>query len=547
MFQERPHLNAFTPVQPVASPKNKYVILGQFSAHSCAPPFARQMAAQLVEGGNVVVTTSIAPSPARVPLRFRTRRLWKKTLSSANRMTSAPFTAIIYPAGLGFDAIHKPRWRSRRMEEWRRFKLAVTIALRAKECFLVLDFTRTRQAPLWFSLLLGLTLRVLPPRTTRILWAKDSSLELIKRLTGCATPPLPVTKNIVHIRGITQGQSGLALNARMSVDAFALADIPTNMGKNPASRRLERPVILHHINADQIPRQVHATDSSVKIGFLLWELETLPKSHLQAGKLLDEVWVPSSYVQKIYQRAYDCNVINIGKGLMLPEVRAMDLRAYGIGSEHHVVLMCFDPHSSVERKNPLAAVRAFLAAFPDDPNARMIVKMTPIEPSHWGDPNGQMATIRSLARKDSRIMIYNRMLPFTTFLSLIKRADCVVSSHRAEGFGYIPAYAHWYARPVIATDYSGTTDICTEKTSHLVDYKLIRARPGETIASLENAYWADINVETLANTLRYVRANPDKAHTKALCGQKLLRTQYTPAKQAQRYLDRFIALGLIEN
>jgi len=238
-------------------------------------------------------------------------------------------------------------------------------------------------------------------------------------------------------------------------------------------------------------------------------------------------------------------VVNIGKGFSLPKLQASNMARYGITAGHYVVLMCFDSHSSVERKNPLAAVRAFLAAFPNMATARLIIKTTPIDPLHWGDPNGQMRQIRAIARRDPRVIVDERMLPFNDLLALIKRADCVVSPHRAEGFGYIPAYALWYARPVIVTDYSGTQEICSHDTAYPVPYKLVRTGIAETITPLKNAQWAEISVEALANTMREVRGNPLETQIKALRGQKLLHTRFTPQMQAKRYLDRLNALGVV--
>ena len=533
--------------QPDIGVRNRYVILGRFTPTDHVPPSARQLAARLVKNGDIVVTTANAPSPALVPLRFRSRRLWAETRAEVERITKTPFIAIIYPAGLGFDAIDKPRWRNRRMEEWRRLKLVLTLATRAESCILLPDLNAS-PTPRRATLLLAAIICLLAPRTSRILWATDATQGLVKTLTGKLAPFAPIKpapENIVHIRGITDSQSGLARNTLMSADAFALADIPTSMSDNLATRRLNRPLTLHHVNANHIPHQMRKPDKSLHIGFLLWELETLPRSHLQAGKMLGEVWVPSRYVQKIYDKVYDCPVVNVGKGFFLPELQASNMAEYGINAGHHVILMCFDAHSSVERKNPLAAVLAFLTAFPNMANARLIIKTTPVDPQHWGDPNGQMRQIRAIARRDPRVIVDERMLPFNDLLALIKRADCVVSPHRAEGFGYIPAYALWYARPVIVTDYSGTQEICDKDTAYPVPYKLVNTRIGETIAPLKNAQWAEINAEALVNAMREVQENPLKAQIKALRGQRLLHTKFTPQMQAKRYLDRLNALGVV--
>jgi len=526
---------------PVAGVREKYVILGLFASGGQGQPPARQLAARLAKENNIVVTAAIAPSPALVPLRFRSRRLWRETKAAVDQTIETPFTAIIYSAGLGFEAIDKPRWCNRRMEEWRRIKLTLTIANRAKECVLLPD----PKTPRWVFVLITTLVCIANWRRAGNFRASEATQDLLKRrVAGCTSMP-PGRDNIVRICGITDGESGLARNALMSAKAFALAGIPTSMTDHVTTRRLKRPLTLHHANADQIPHQMRAPDKSLHIGFLLWELETLPASHLQAGNMLDEVWVPSRYVQKIYEKTYNCPVVNIGKGFSLPDVRASNMVDYNIEANHHVLLMCFDTHSSVERKNPLAAVHAFLAAFPTDLNVRLIIKTTPIDQSHWGDPNGQMHKIRAIAHRDPRVIMDGRMLPFYDLLALIKRADCIVSSHRAEGFGYIPAYALWYARPVIVTDYSGTRDFCNDDTAYPVAYKMVNARIGETIAPLKNAQWAEIDVDALANAMREVRENPLKAQTKALHGQKLLKSKFSPQMQAKRYLDRLKALGVL--
>ncbi len=546
LFDKSLTLDTITAAAPGARPREKYVVVGRFTPNGHGPPPARELAARLSKSGNIVVTVANAPSPALVPLRFRSRRLWGETTAAIDQLTKTPFTAVMYPAGLGFDAIDKPRWQNRKMEQWRRIKLAAIIANRAKKCVFLPDVT-SRQTPLWASLLLVAVIRILARNNSRIYWGSRTSKHLVARLTVKRSLSPPARENIVEIRGITDDQSGLARNALMSAEAFALAGIPTSMSDRLATRHLKRPLTLHHVNADQIPHQMPKADSSLHIGFLLWELEVLPRSHLQAGKLMNEVWVPSRYVQKVYEKVYECPVVNVGKGFALPDLPASNMAEYGINASHHVILMCFDAHSSVERKNPLAAVRAFLAAFPNAPNVRLIIKTTPVDPSHWGDPNGQMHQIRTMGLRDPRVIVDERMLPFNDLLALIKRADCVVSPHRAEGFGYIPAYAMWYGRPVIVTDYSGTREICDANTAYPVPYKLVNARVGETITPLRNAQWAEIGVEALANAMCEVRSagEPVSGPNQSALRSKIAPYQIHPADAGKTIPRQAYCLGRV--
>ncbi|MCF6306150.1 MAG: hypothetical protein L3J33_12365 [Rhodobacteraceae bacterium] len=308
----------------------------------------------------------------------------------------------------------------------------------------------------------------------------------------------------------------------------------------------EMPVYLHHVNADQIPSQVFSNTQkdAFHIGFLLWELEKTPKSHDLANQYLDEIWTPSRFVQRIYQKAYNRPITMIGKGFDLPDVQPMDLTTYGFNPSDTVFLMCFDIHSSVARKNPLAAITAFQQAFPDKKDVRFILKTTPAPQQHWGDPEGQMQMIKRMAKWDPRIVIDQRMLPFNDLLGLIRGADCIVSPHRSEGFGYFPAYALKYAKPLIVTDYSGSQDFCTAETAFPVPCQMVKAKKSAIISPINGVYWAEINQTALINTLRRVYENMPAAHLRAQNGQALMQDYYSTDALAKRYRTRFDELGI---
>ena len=360
----------------------------------------------------------------------------------------------------------------------------------------------------------------------------------------------------LNLVGLAAPRTGLAQNLAMSRDALDMAGLPYRItrigigpgGAQPARKVLRmpvtRPAVLWHLNADRIPAELverFGERDACHIGFLLWELDRLPRAHRLALEMLDEIWVPSEFLRKTYATAFDGPVINVKKGIALPEPSV----ARRPDTAGPVFVTAFDIHSSAARKNPLVAVEAFREAFRPGREASLIIKSTPDPGTHWGDPEGQMARIRAIAGEDPRIRLIEEHLPFRDFLGLISGADALVSSHRAEGFGYVPAYALALGVPVIATDWSGTQDFLTPRTAFPVACEKVPVPEGHAILPTPGARWAEVDREALARAMREVADNPPAARARALRGRHLIATEYSMEAQAERYIARFRELGLV--
>ena len=380
--------------------------------------------------------------------------------------------------------------------------------------------------------------------------------------TAGASPPSSCPElRVVGLTGTGNG-SGLWANLGMSVAALESAGFdPVTRGHGVARRKpsapacpgraLAAPVRLLHLNADRIPEALLRTrcdggPSAVNIGFLLWEFETLPTAHRLALDMLDEAWCPTEFVASAYRATGRLPVHRVGKAVTLGQVEAAGRGAFGLPERDVVFLVAFDFHSSVERKNPLAAVRAFQRAFPHGTRGvSLVLKTTEVTRGHWGDPNGQWERILDIAWTDPRIRILDRRMALPRYFALLRAADCLVSPHRAEGFGYGPAQAMLLDRPSIVTDYSGTRDFCTSKTSFPVPAELVPVRQGEAIFPLENACWAAIDEAALAETMRRVAEDHKEAARRARAGRRLMERDYSIEAQAARYLQRLAELGVL--
>ncbi|KAB7615387.1 glycosyltransferase family 4 protein [Amylibacter sp. SFDW26] len=356
----------------------------------------------------------------------------------------------------------------------------------------------------------------------------------------------PVVPSSLSIYGLSNSPTGLGQNARMSAQCFQKLGLAPCMidveamkwQQNLASpNALTHPVHLHHLNADRVKPM---DQTAYNIGFLLWEFQALPKEHVTGISAMDEIWTPSKFVTDIYRKQTDNPVITMKKGIEpLAQIKS---RA---NPKKFTLLNAFDFHSSVERKNPLASAHGFQVAFPQKshPDCQLILKTTPTEPKHWGDPNDQIGKLREMSSLDPRIILIESFCSTSQFHQMIADASAVISTHRAEGFGYIPAYALLYNRPVITTGYGGVTDFCTPATATLLPTQLIPTASNHTILETKGASWADVSPDAVAEKMLWVYENQDAAAVKAQKGQLLMKTEYSMSAQADRYRKRLIDLG----
>jgi glycosyltransferase involved in cell wall biosynthesis len=373
------------------------------------------------------------------------------------------------------------------------------------------------------------------------------------------TNPTPQAEVI----GFPNQHTGLARNMNMSLQAFDniklfhktrnLEDsFKLNETKAIGALKPKGNFVLHHVNAERVPANIMTPQFAYRkdiyhIGFYLWETSKLPDVHKLGTAMVNEVWAPTNFVADLYRNAGANHVTMVGKALHELPYLASLAKITRPDANLFTFFCAFDFHSSVERKNPMATVNAFQRAFPPgkNPDVRLVIKSTPSVTNHWGDPNAQMAQIRAAAHVDPRITLIEKMLPLEYLFRLMARADCVVSSHRGEGFGYMPAYALGLQKPTIVTNWGGVTDFCYDDTSFPVDAPLVIVPNGQSIYNAKGAKWADISPNDLAQTMLDVFENPKAAQQRATRGQALVQQKYSPKILAQTYKNRLTELGLI--
>ena len=203
---------------------------------------------------------------------------------------------------------------------------------------------------------------------------------------------------------------------------------------------------LLNMNPEYVPECLLLNAARVRprdyiIGQFYWELSNTSLIHETGLSLVDEIWVASSYLADVFSQNTNKPVINMGQAVPEPPPSNLGRAHFGLSEKDYLFLLNFDAGSCIERKNPLAAVRAFRRAFPKgSERAGLIIKTRHADQVKGNDLAHWNMVLRE-TEQDKRIRIVNRTLSEAELTGLLSACDCYVTLHRSEGFGYGAAEA----------------------------------------------------------------------------------------------------------
>lgn len=363
----------------------------------------------------------------------------------------------------------------------------------------------------------------------------------------------------VNLIGYAEGVLGMGEHVRMSAAAMAEADIPSGifdfalgLGQRrqtfatrlPRLRSPKHRCNLFHINADQMLRAywnlgAHFFSRHYNIGYWAWELARWPVEWTPVIGTVDEIWAPSTFVREALAPMTSKPVVRMPLCVELPEVGPMPRSEFGAGDDDYLFAFTFDCHSYMQRKNPLAIVRAFRAAFPAGERARLVIKAmhSDLCVEGWRELVAEAAS-------DDRIRIIDAVWQRDLVLSLIQSSDAYVSLHRSEGFGRGPAEAMLLGKPAIVTNYSGTADFCRSNNALLVDYNLVDVPMGGYVGAAGQV-WAEPSVEHAAQHMRALFDDRTLGPRVGAEGRQTISKEFSASAIGHGYRARLIELGMI--
>jgi glycosyltransferase involved in cell wall biosynthesis len=293
-------------------------------------------------------------------------------------------------------------------------------------------------------------------------------------------------------------------------------------------------------NADMVPHiaaqlGVDFFSNRYTVGFWAWEVSSFPGRFARAFDYLDEVWVGSRHVRKALEPISPRPLLVIPQPVSLPPEAATAAPPAGLPDGFRF-LFAFDYLSIFERKNPLATVEAFTRVFTPHSGAVLIIKC--LNSSLAPEAH---ARLRGCATQYAHVHLIDERLTMSARNGLMNAADCYVSLHRAEGFGYTLAESMWLGKPVIATGYSGNTDFMTSENSYLIDYSMVRIGAGNDPYPADGE-WAQPDIDHAAELMRHVFDHPDEARQRGVRAAAEIRRSHGPEAAGRVMVKRLEVL-----
>lgn len=246
--------------------------------------------------------------------------------------------------------------------------------------------------------------------------------------------------------------------------------------------------------------------------FVWWELTTLPQHLIDAAMVFDVLIAGSDFLYSVLSdNIPGIPVLRAPHPLSIPENIRPNRKRFNLPEQGFLVFTGFEPHSSIERKNPFAAIEAFKLAFPDNPDCHLAIKVN----NPGGGTNiwqADLDRLRAHVESDSRIHLIQERLPYHDLLSLYSSCDVFVSLHRSEGLGLVPLEAMRLGKPVVATAWSGNMSYMNYRNACLVEFDFVPVGKSAQAYSYEalgiETRWAEPSITHAAAWLRKLAEDP---------------------------------------
>lgn len=358
----------------------------------------------------------------------------------------------------------------------------------------------------------------------------------------------------INYYGYVRAASGLGTASRNYINAlrhgsFDVTSINIPCGLNEVDFEVQSApnsdamFSIVHMNADSMEYFFSRVEEVVlrdtyNIGLWVWELAAFRPDWFASFQPFHEIWVPSEFCRHSIAAIAPVPVFVVPHAVVLHPIDEGNSRhRFQLPEDAFVFGYMFDCSSSLARKNPFALIDAFAAAFEATERVVLFLKL-----SNGARDMTLYHEVLERVKRSPNIRIFEGALADDDLWRFFDSLDCYVSPHRAEGFGLTVAEAMLAGKPVIATNYGGTTDFVKPEVAYPVSYKLCRIEEQHG-PYLPEYLWAEPDRDHLIKRMREVFEGSAVARVRGEAARRLIESSYSIDQVSKVMSERLHNIG----
>ncbi len=241
-----------------------------------------------------------------------------------------------------------------------------------------------------------------------------------------------------------------------------------------------------------------------------WEFGALPEQWVKDSATVDEFWVPSQYVRRVYldSGVPECKVVVVPNGVDTGRFnRQAAPRKLATQKKFKFLFV----GGTIFRKGPDLLLKAYLENFTAADDVCLVIK----DFGGQGIYAGQTfeAKIRAAQSKPNapEILYLNEELPPGDLPGLYTACDCLALPYRGEGFGLPVLEAMACGLPVIVTAGGATDDFVRDDFGwRIPSQRMVFGREVSGLKLTGDGWFLEANVAALGRCLREAFLNPSE-------------------------------------
>ncbi|HXI27572.1 MAG TPA: hypothetical protein VNG89_04100 [Vicinamibacterales bacterium] len=243
--------------------------------------------------------------------------------------------------------------------------------------------------------------------------------------------------------------------------------------------------------------------SSNAIGMTVWETDTMPTQWRNILGHVVDLWLPCAFNADTFRRDLQTPIFTLPHPVVPRRVNGHVVDADRLIGSNPSDFVFYSIFEWQDRKGPIETLRAYFAAFADDGDALLVLKVN----AHAKEvATRAVSETRQLTGSRARVSLHAAGWSEPEIEALHARGNCYVSLHRGEGWGYPLFDAVTRGKPAIATAFAGPLDYLQPEAARLVPFTLTPVRQPYVYYGPQMR-WADPDVGEASRAMREVHAD----------------------------------------